>query len=194
MLKKLPGFRSGTPWKMAVGGFFYALLLMVIVIAVIDPSSEEAASEPPQAQEPQRELTQEEAIEAVFHAVVGEKSNHSNEDLKERVQKVTYNEGIGFVHIEAIANDNLTQNAIRGGMLLDAKKLYSVIFDELSEVDTVDLTWYFPLVDQRGNESLDKVMTFTYTRENAATVNWDNVLTDNVGKVADSFWQHPAVE
>jgi hypothetical protein len=36
---KIPGFRSKTPWKMAVASFSYALILMVIIIAIIDPSS-----------------------------------------------------------------------------------------------------------------------------------------------------------
>jgi len=36
----IPGFRSRTPWKMALAGFVYAVVLMVIVIAIINPSSE----------------------------------------------------------------------------------------------------------------------------------------------------------
>lgn len=36
---KIPGFRSKTPWKMALAGFCYGLVLMVAVIAIINPSS-----------------------------------------------------------------------------------------------------------------------------------------------------------
>lgn len=35
---KIPGFRTRTPWKMALASFFYTLVLGFIVIAIIDPS------------------------------------------------------------------------------------------------------------------------------------------------------------
>ena len=38
---KLFGYRSKTPWKMALATFTYGLVLMIIVIAFINPSSED---------------------------------------------------------------------------------------------------------------------------------------------------------
>lgn len=36
----IPGFRSRTPWKMALASFVYVVVLMIIVITIVNPSSD----------------------------------------------------------------------------------------------------------------------------------------------------------
>lgn len=36
-MSKIPGFRSGKAWKMALAGFVYGVVVLVVIFAVIDP-------------------------------------------------------------------------------------------------------------------------------------------------------------
>lgn len=46
--------------------------------------------------------------------------------------------------------------------------------------------------DIKGNNSLGKAADLCMSRSSAEGVNWDNVDSDNIPRIADSSWLHPA--
>ena len=178
--RKIPGFRSGEGWKMGVAIFFYGLFLMVPIIVVINPWKVDTTNLPIKEQ-----------IKIFINNAIGEKTNHKEENLKSRVMGVVFQDNLLQVYL--IATDNFSSNWIRIGILNDSKEIFSQIFDEFpKKVGKVSLAWYFPMIDARGNSKLEMVLSITFYRANATTINWDNFITDNFPKVASHYWQHPS--
>lgn len=48
-------------------------------------------------------------------------------------------------------------------------------------------------MDQYGNEKKDNVMKITLNRETLDKINYDNFLHNNLPKVANQYWEHPAL-
>jgi hypothetical protein len=46
----------------------------------------------------------------------------------------------------------------------------------------------------RGNQYHAPVLRIEFTRRNADTINWENVLEKNLPRIADSFWQDPSFD
>lgn len=108
------------------------------------------------------------------------------------IRKIELNEG--EVWIDYIASDNLSTNLTRRGILSDTVDLVK----ELSSIISQNITGivvepHLTLVDQYGKESLSKVAMITINRETWEKINWDNFLTDNLPDIADTYWQHPAM-
>jgi len=66
------------------------------------------------------------------------------------------------------------------------------VFRRFPQVATIEVTGIGKFTSIRGHESEQPFMRVTFTRGNAATINWENILTDNVPKLADKFWAHDA--
>lgn len=108
------------------------------------------------------------------------------------IRKIEISEG--EVWIDYIASDNLSTNLTRRGILIDTIDLVK----ELASIVNQDVTGivvepHLTLVDQYGKESLSKVAMITISRETWEKINWDNFLTDNLPDIADTYWQHPAM-
>lgn len=187
---KIPGYRSKTPWKMGVATFVYALILMIIVIAIIDPSSEETAQTGNKqvdkvGQADLKKMDPEEYAKYLVSSTLKKETNNDKERFVKAL-KTTNN----YLMIGINADDNLTTNLMKTSMLLDSKELYEKAFKERPDFDGLRLVWYADLVDIKGNESVGSVMNITITKENASTSNWDNVIADNLPKIADEYWEH----
>lgn len=130
------------------------------------------------------------AEEAFVAGIVGYKSNH--EDYESKLYDVT-NHGTAL-DISLIGNDNLSDDYIKRGMWKDSRDIFAVVFDEYPALDSVYIYWQFPLVDTLGNEKLGEVMRIGMYRETAESINWDGFIVDNFPAVADSYWQHSALD
>ncbi len=129
-------------------------------------------------------------VENVIEEAIGETTNHSDEALKKTIRNAYIEDN--QLYLELTANDNLSTNYIKLGILIDSKDIFQSIFTQNKDISAVNISWYFPMVDVKGNTSIDQVVFIEYTKENANTVNWDNILTDNVAVAADNYWEHPA--
>jgi len=116
---------------------------------------------------------------------VGSKTNHTKANLKKRVRSVSV--GSTSVLVELIANDNLSNNLIRTGVLMDSVKIFQKVFTERKDVPKLVLKWEFPLQDAYGNERIGPIISITMTKETAAKINWNNFMTSNLPKVADNY-------
>jgi hypothetical protein len=66
-------------------------------------------------------------------------------------------------------------------------------FKELPEVKTVEMHWSVDFMDRRGNEFRKEGARVTFTRVNAASINWANMYDERVLELADDAWVHPAL-
>ena len=107
-----------------------------------------------------------------------------------RIVEITVGEEL---FIELNASENFTVNMTKTGILLNTKELFAALF-AMDDINIVTISWQLPLVDTYGNEELDRVMLISMGVETAGKVNWENVLTDNIPVIADSYWEHPAFQ
>lgn len=47
--------------------------------------------------------------------------------------------------------------------------------------------------DLRGNVSKEAAFSVSFWRRNAESIRWENINTDNVSKLCDKYWCHPAI-
>ncbi len=68
----------------------------------------------------------------------------------------------------------------------NAKELVPALFAQFDHLDRVTIFGQDELVDARGNSDTYTVMMLSFTRESAATINWQNVLPENLPQIADA--------
>lgn len=170
--------------------WFWALIIIIAIAAFSGDAPENAPTEPVSSQQAKSteknvaDMTLEEYVKYLANDTLG-KTNTK----KERFIEAVGGGDVLIIHMNA--DENLTEKMMRTGILMDSKDLFKRAFNERSDINTLKLVWYLDLVDAKGNTSVGQVMHITLSRENADTINWDNILTDNLPKVADGYWEHP---
>ncbi|MEK4742666.1 MULTISPECIES: hypothetical protein [unclassified Bacillus (in: firmicutes)] len=218
--KKIIGFRSGTKWKMVVACFVYLTIIGGITgafkdekkdsqqtIADVENERKEAIKK---AQDEDKARTEEEKKKQEKEAAAPvEKKEESLEDKvtklvndkfgKKEVESVKVNDNLGtenpndkIVLITAEAKENVSANYTKKGMWIDT---ISILKDLKNEKNISEIAFFYkyPLVDQYGNEKKDNVMKITLNRETLDKINYDNFLHNNLPKVANQYWEHPAL-
>ncbi len=89
---------------------------------------------------------------------------------------------------------SLTGSTARSHFLSSAKQLFRDYFSRLPEVNRVTIVGTGPFKDIKGNESRGRALEIEMTRQAASDVQWDNISTNNLPRIATDFWQHPSFE
>jgi len=134
-------------------------------------------------------------IEKAIEEVVGTTNNMDSNSISELNVNDNFGtdeEGDKIILATLNASDNLTQNMIKGGILLDSVGVFKNLF-EIDGVSEVALKWDFPLVDQYGNKELGTIVKITLDKEIADKINWENFNKDNLTNIAKVYWEHPAL-
>jgi len=136
--------------------------------------------------------TFEEEVEAVILKLLKETTNTD----KPRIVLVVHDEDEEGEFLQAMLNadDNFTTDYIKRSIWMKSKELFEALYALDSNVDYISLFWALPLVDTYGNVSDKDVVIISLDRETADKVNWENVLTDNIPVIANTYWQHPALD
>jgi hypothetical protein len=162
-----------------------------------EPVSDDTAKEPevkePEPEDKKPEVSEvnppediEEYITWAINEKVGEKSNIDNE---KRIRDIEITDQSIFV--ELMADDNLTTNMIRSGILINSTDVFETVFTSgRTDIPKLILAWDFPMQDAKGNEMIFPVITITMTAENASTFNWENFLHSKLPQTADNYVQH----
>jgi hypothetical protein len=74
-----------------------------------------------------------------------------------------------------------------------ANALSSACLEKFPKVNKLDVVFSTELIDLKGNTSTDEIVTYALTRDNAATIKWENILKSNLRKIADKYWESPVV-
>lgn len=86
----------------------------------------------------------------------------------------------------------LTNNTIKSMFEYQVKQIVPAIFSRFLDIDDIQITANAQFQTLRGDEYHSPALRIEFTRSNATTVHWDNVLSENLPLVADGFWQHPS--
>jgi len=62
------------------------------------------------------------------------------------------------------------------------------------QTNSIVFVSHLKLVDQYGNESIDKVMMMRMTKDTWEKINWDSFIRDNFPNIADHYWEHPVLK
>lgn len=81
----------------------------------------------------------------------------------------------------------------RNRFIENATAIIPAVFAKFPELSMITISSTATLVDIKGNESTKEVMSIRFSRDNSATINWENINRDNVMKVADQSWVHPVL-
>lgn len=125
-------------------------------------------------------------LSVAVNDAIGDTAN--TRDAKQRVRGVMMTGVKG--HYLVTLNGDQTKMP-KEGMWLNSKRVWAKVFTERSDVEELVIYWYFPLVDVKGNTSDRKVMSLVMTKENAAGVNWDNVILSSIPALADDYDESP---
>ncbi|HCF70791.1 MAG TPA: hypothetical protein DER33_04240 [Syntrophomonas sp.] len=140
----------------------------------------------------QTEKTIEQRIENTINTAVGKKTNTDKKRIVKLQVLGTEKEGKKLVLAWLNADDNLSNQMIRGGILMDSAKVFQSLF-ELPETEEVALVWVFPLVDVYGNSADEPVLKVRLTREIADKINWDSFDHENFAEISKQYWEHTAL-
>ncbi|MCI4136316.1 hypothetical protein MMJ09_04100 [Bacillus vallismortis] len=194
-------------------------VLALILCIAVTPSEEEKARQKAEAQEKrdkqavevakakkEREEKAEEEAQKKKEAEKAKTTKEKVEDVvskeidKKRILEVSTNswyesgektkyEG---ANITIQGRERITNSSIRFEMLEDTKKIASKIF-KVDKVGSILIMFKYPMQDVKGNESNDVILKVSLTRDNAKDINWDNFNSENFSKVADTYYEHPAL-
>lgn len=133
-------------------------------------------------------LTPVETLEEKVIQILGEKTNTG----ETKIRAITA--GNDIITIDFMADENLTINLTRRGIWTDITDLLKKLLSQIDpKIESLTFQAYFPLADQYGQVSIDKVMLITVAKETWNKINWNNFLKENLPKIADDYWEHPAL-
>lgn len=171
---------------------FCALIMILIVVL---PDGETVPAPAPYQYEQETPKTPEKVIEEKFIQILGDKTNMGDKRVIQ-IEVFTYDIVNNYqnVDIEYMADENLTTGLTRFGMWMDAQEVLEDLPLVLSsQVMKITLNPHLELVDRYGNELIGRVMTIRVTRETWEKINWGNFITDNIPKIAETYWEHPTL-
>ncbi|OLN21119.1 hypothetical protein BTO30_16715 [Domibacillus antri] len=96
-------------------------------------------------------------------------------------------------HITLSTDDNASLGLVKSGMYIDSADVFKIAFDDPKTSEVV-LIWEFPLLDEYGNENIEKVMNITLDRETFEQINFETFDPDNYSSVAKNYSVLPAFE
>jgi hypothetical protein len=96
-------------------------------------------------------------------------------------------EHIGGLMRVAIKIDSYIEGAAAG----HAIKLVPQIFERFPDVQEIELRGRADFQDRRGNRSEQDAVRIVFSRSNAKTINWPNMLRADLPHIADRYWLHP---
>lgn len=162
-----------------------------------EPKKEEVKKEESvkKAEPKKQEKTIDEVVKEIIYDKVGKKSNMG----EKRIIELQVNDNLGtpdktdkIIIAKLYANENLTTNMTRDGILMDSKDLFQEMFKH-KEISEAVLMWNLTLVDQYGNESVDTVLKVGLDRATADKINWKNFYYKNFENIAPQYFVHPAL-
>jgi len=83
---------------------------------------------------------------------------------------------------------DLTKHSLLAEILTNSTNIFQEVFSH--ELKSANILWDLPLIDSFGDEHDETVLVVTLTEGKAKNINWNNLSSENLPKVADHFWQH----
>ncbi len=106
----------------------------------------------------------------------------------DKIKDLTYYEGAGLLIINYKASDYSSEITLQN----DHIRIYEKIFENYDAEDISIFSWMI-FIDTYGQEKEMVGVRSSTTKATANKINWNNLITDNLPKVADTYYIHPAL-
>jgi uncharacterized membrane protein len=160
--------------KERITGVVGLILIGFILLVFLTPSSNKTKE--PEINTSQivsdTNLTNEQKIEQIVAQTLKGKNNNEKDRFKSVSVSGTNDEGY-IATIEFNASDNLSMKLRKTGIEKDMSEIYTSLYISKLNIKSVQITAYFPLSDQYGNEYDGKVYSSSLASEKAEKVNWE---------------------
>jgi hypothetical protein len=120
----------------------------------------------------------------------------SNREKIDKVKNISISESTSGDYVIAIdfaIDDNLTESLIKGGAKMDVYDVMKTLYAKYT-IESIDMFGSFSMRDKYGNISEDVVLKCKLTKSTAYKINWENIYQDDLFKILDYLWWHPAFE
>ena len=84
----------------------------------------------------------------------------------------------------------LTMGTGKSTFQMELKQLIPGVFYKFRDINTITVVATCTFKDKKGQESRGDVMRAKFTRDNADSINWGNIDSDNLPTIADDYWVH----
>ena len=182
--------RRYVSWPIVIAGV--VLLITIVTLSAMG----ELEFRPPWTQE---------AAPKPFVGYAGNAPSSETEKFREMVEDAIGPEGLMFrinndlkfasrkiIQVEFDIDDNLTDGFVKRGAMMDIESILKAVDESGIYCGEVTVRGSFPLTDKYGSAKKEVVVKATYSGTTIDQVNWSGFLTDNVYKIADDLWIHPA--
>jgi hypothetical protein len=92
-----------------------------------------------------------------------------------------------YVNIRVLTRSS-SKKDLDGAFGASLRHLVPDLFEKFPELTYVKVTGHDTFVDRRGNESDRDLIAVVFSRQNAATIQWKNILISNAPSLADDLW------
>jgi len=107
----------------------------------------------------------------------------------DKIKDLTYYGDTGQIIINYKASDYSSERTLQ----YDHIKIYEKLFENYN-VEEVSIFSWMIFVDTYGQEKEMIGVRSMMTKETADKINWDNLITDNLSKVANTYYVQPALK
>ncbi len=143
---------------------------------------------PTETQEPDSttELSLETAVDSAIESAHAEKDRVTiNDDLG------TGNGKIVLIYLKA--QDNLTNNMMITGMLMEARDILQALQGR-DDVSEITMFWSYPLIDASGNTEESTIYKVNVAKTTLDEINFDRFDYKSIPDIADDFFEHPTLQ
>lgn len=137
------------------------------------------------------EMTIDEFLKAKIKKVYGEKTNMGKKSF------ISLTDGDpGIKNITLNASENFNNSMTVKKMSIDAKSFLEEISKnkKVLDLEGISLIYEMDLKDVYGNVKSKPVVIITVSTATIKKINWENFLFEDVEKVADTYYIHPALK
>ena len=152
---------------------------------------EEEPAEVPEQEEEVEEEPQEEPAEEV--------PEETTEDRVESYAKEVFGDDLTDFEYQSDSNHyNITTKTAGISKKIDKNSANVNTTEFLEKIDgedfdTIYIEYQADFVDDYGESSKGRAIVYHISKETVEKINFDNFVFDNLPKVADNYWEHPAL-
>ncbi len=99
----------------------------------------------------------------------------------------------GVLNAQLTLDAVLSASSAVSGFNLQIVRMVPEVFKKFPDVSSIVLHESGPFHDIRGNKSTEEMLRIAFTRDESDSVHWDNINYDDVPKLGEHYWMHPAL-
>lgn len=130
-------------------------------------------------------------------------SDIENSDDPVEIAQLTLNDGevkakyMDYTHVLFVnhtPDDSWSSESLVKSWHYNITELMPNVFDNAPDVTKVTYNIFSELIDPKGNSQSRKVLSVSFKRQTASSINWENLDPANMRQIADEYFMHVAIK